>query len=155
MIIIITIILVIAYSLYENYQILEKTCTKLFYENKTLRSRLSDLYDYKRDITKTFKILDNELSMISEHIQPIQQIRVKEPLNYVLDKTIMKDLIEEPQNNTLEPRNNTIEELQNNTIKEPRNNTLKTSTQHHKEPEIEELKTFNVQEQIYSEYKLT
>ncbi len=38
-------------------------------ENKKLKLRLKYLENYKNDVSKTFKILDNELGLINEHIK--------------------------------------------------------------------------------------
>jgi hypothetical protein len=43
--------------------------TKLKDENKKLKLRLKYLENYKNDVSKTFKILDNELGLINEHIK--------------------------------------------------------------------------------------
>lgn len=50
------------------YYKLHKEHIKTLGENSKLRSRVKDLQSYKDDISKTFKILDNELVMINEHI---------------------------------------------------------------------------------------
>ena len=38
-------------------------------ENKKLKMKLKYLENYKQDVSKTFKILDNELGLINEHIK--------------------------------------------------------------------------------------
>lgn len=38
-------------------------------ENARIKSRIKDLQSYKDDVSKTFKILDNELLMINDHIK--------------------------------------------------------------------------------------
>jgi hypothetical protein len=50
------------YTLYQRSQ-------QLFNENQILRSRVKDLYSYKNDVSKTFKILDNELMLINDHLK--------------------------------------------------------------------------------------
>ena len=42
---------------------------KLKQENKKLKLKLKYLENYKNDVSKTFKILDNELGLINEHIK--------------------------------------------------------------------------------------
>ncbi len=42
---------------------------KLKNENKKLKKRIKYLEEYKNDISKTFKILDNELELINRHIK--------------------------------------------------------------------------------------
>ena len=48
-------------KLYKKY---ENTCM----ENEKIKSRVNDLQSYKNDVSKTFKILDNELVLINEHL---------------------------------------------------------------------------------------
>ena len=48
-------------KLYKKY---EHTCM----ENEKIKSRVNDLQSYKDDVSKTFKILDNELVLINEHL---------------------------------------------------------------------------------------
>lgn len=43
--------------------------SKLKQENKKLKMRIKYLENYKNDVSKTFKILDNELGLINEHIK--------------------------------------------------------------------------------------
>lgn len=43
--------------------------TKLKQENKKLKMRMKYLENYKKDVSKTFKILDNELVLINEHLK--------------------------------------------------------------------------------------
>lgn len=50
------------YTLYQRSQ-------QLFNENQILRTRVKDLHSYKNDVSKTFKILDNELMLINDHIK--------------------------------------------------------------------------------------
>ena len=52
---------------------------KLKQENKKLRVKLKYLENYKNDISKTFKILDNELGMINEHLQHNRMIPPNTP----------------------------------------------------------------------------
>jgi hypothetical protein len=42
-------------------------------ENQKMKSRIKDLQSYKDDVSKTFKILDNELLMINEHLKNQEQ----------------------------------------------------------------------------------
>lgn len=43
--------------------------SRLKQENKKLRMRVKYLENYKNDVSKTFKILDNELGLINDHIK--------------------------------------------------------------------------------------
>lgn len=62
--------------------------TKLKQENKKLRMRIKYLDNYKNDVSKTFKILDNELGLINEHIKqrgsvpPHTSEQVSEPTTF-------------------------------------------------------------------------
>lgn len=51
------------------YYMLYRRCIELKTENAKLKERIVDLQEYKNDVSKTFKILDNELIMINEHIK--------------------------------------------------------------------------------------
>ena len=92
----IIVLLIVIYYLIKKYNFLKNLYIKLFYEKKTLEIKVEELQDYKRDISKTFNILDNELNMINKHIkEPVT--KVKTPINYVLNKNILKDLIDEDE----------------------------------------------------------
>jgi predicted nuclease with TOPRIM domain len=52
-------------------------------ENGRLKEKLSDLEVYKDDVSKTFKILDNELSLINNHIKTRAPPIVETPTNRV------------------------------------------------------------------------
>jgi hypothetical protein len=45
----------------------------MYNENQKLKLKVKELQAYKDDVSKTFKILDNELIMINDHIQRRQQ----------------------------------------------------------------------------------
>lgn len=51
------------------YYKLYKKMSEVKCENVHLKERISDLELYKQDVSKTFKILDNELLGINEHIK--------------------------------------------------------------------------------------
>jgi hypothetical protein len=51
------------------YSRLHKSYDELHMENKKMKSRLKDLQSYKNDVSKTFKILDNELVLINDHLK--------------------------------------------------------------------------------------
>lgn len=53
--------------------------TKLKQENKKLKMRIKYLDNYKNDVSKTFKILDNELGLINEHIKQRGNVQNNEP----------------------------------------------------------------------------
>jgi hypothetical protein len=57
------------------YSRLHKNFGTLHVENQKMRTRIKDLQSYKNDVSKTFKILDNELIMINDHLK-----RRNEPL---------------------------------------------------------------------------
>lgn len=54
------------------YLKLHQRFTEICNENIRVKSRLKDLQSYKNDVSKTFKILDNELLMINDHIKKQQ-----------------------------------------------------------------------------------
>jgi len=79
---------IIAWGLYVNFKDSEREYFKLYKEfidvkneNAKLVDRLSYLQDYKDDVTKTFKILDNELVMINDQIKK-QNNRIENPTQY-------------------------------------------------------------------------
>ena len=47
--------------------------TKITMENANYRVRIKDLQKYKNDVSKTFKILDNELVQINNHVEKNNQ----------------------------------------------------------------------------------
>lgn len=53
--------------------------TKLKQENKKLKMRIKYLDNYRNDVSKTFKILDNELGLINEHIKQRGNVQNTEP----------------------------------------------------------------------------
>lgn len=55
--------------------------TKLKQENKKLKMRIKYLENYKNDVSKTFKILDNELGLINEHIKQRGTVPLNEPVS--------------------------------------------------------------------------
>jgi cell division protein FtsB len=62
---------------------LHKKMSEVKCENVHLKERISDLELYKQDVSKTFKILDNELLGINEHIKnrSIQQQTIPVQIN--------------------------------------------------------------------------
>lgn len=53
----------------KEYNKLYKRFEQVYIENQKVKSRIKDLQSYKNDISKTFKILDNELVMINDHLK--------------------------------------------------------------------------------------
>ena len=51
------------------YYILHRQFLESCKENKKMKVKIADLQLYKDDVSKTFKILDNELLMINDHIK--------------------------------------------------------------------------------------
>ena len=73
---IIIILLTIVWYLYTKYKEYEKKnyqlqshFDKLTMENSNYRTRIKDLQKYKNDVSKTFKILDTELTNINNHVE--------------------------------------------------------------------------------------
>jgi len=57
----------------KEYNKLHKRFEQVCMENQKAKARLKDLQSYKNDVSKTFKILDNELVLINEHLQKNDQ----------------------------------------------------------------------------------
>lgn len=76
-------------------------------ENKKLKMKLKYLENYKQDVSKTFKILDNELGLINEHIKNKQEnVNPQESTTQFqtsLTPTVLNSLIRDSQ----EPLNET------------------------------------------------
>jgi hypothetical protein len=53
----------------KQYSTLHGEYMNLCNENQKLKTRLKDLQSYKNDVSKTFKILDNELLLINDRLQ--------------------------------------------------------------------------------------
>ena len=53
----------------KEYTRLHKNFDEIYIENQKNKSRIKDLQSYKDDVSKTMKILDNELILINNHIQ--------------------------------------------------------------------------------------
>ena len=57
------------------YTKLHKRFEQSYTENQKMKSRIKDLQTYKNDVSKTFKILDNELLLINDHLKRQSNIR--------------------------------------------------------------------------------
>jgi hypothetical protein len=53
----------------KEYNKLYKRFEHVYIENQKVKSRIKDLQSYKNDVSKTFKILDNELVLINDHLK--------------------------------------------------------------------------------------
>lgn len=53
----------------KEYTRLHKKFDEMYIENQKMKSRIKDLQSYKDDVSKTMKILDNELVLINNHLQ--------------------------------------------------------------------------------------
>ncbi len=80
---------IVSWYYFNKFQDSEKEYTKLYkrfeqvyIENQKVKSRIKDLKSYKNDVSKTFKILDNELVMINDHLkkQNVTPERQRPPL---------------------------------------------------------------------------
>jgi hypothetical protein len=60
----------------KEYIKLHGSVREMYNENQKLKSKVKELQAYKDDVSKTFKVLDNELVMINDHIQRRQQPQV-------------------------------------------------------------------------------
>lgn len=70
----------IAFYYFNKFQESEREYIKLhsslkdmYNENQNMKLKVKELQAYKNDVSKTFKILDNELVMINDHLQRRQQ----------------------------------------------------------------------------------
>ena len=75
------------------YLRLHKNYDELHIENRKMKSRIKDLQSYKNDVSKTFKILDNELVLINNHLkrnsqQNIQESQTNFPMNSSMTSSI-------------------------------------------------------------------
>ena len=62
------------YTEYEKeYNKLNRKYERIAIENENYRHRIKDLQKYKNDVSKTFKILDNELVQINNHVEKSNQ----------------------------------------------------------------------------------
>ena len=53
----------------KEYGKLYKRFEQIYIENQKVKNRIKDLQSYKNDVSKTFKILDNELVLINDHLK--------------------------------------------------------------------------------------
>jgi predicted nuclease with TOPRIM domain len=60
-------------DLERDFSDLNNNLTKMSMENTNYRVRIKDLQKYKNDVSKTFKILDNELVHINNHVEKNNQ----------------------------------------------------------------------------------
>jgi hypothetical protein len=67
---ILVILCAVCWILYNSNQILQKTIFNLEVENSKLELKVNYLQSYKDDVSKTFKILDNELVSIKQTLLP-------------------------------------------------------------------------------------
>jgi hypothetical protein len=64
------------------YYRLHKRNIDLHSENRRLKMRVKDLHSYKNDVSRTFKILDNELLMINDHLKNNQRDQAQNEISY-------------------------------------------------------------------------
>jgi predicted nuclease with TOPRIM domain len=76
----------IAFYYFNKFQESEREYIKLhsslkdmYNENQNMKLKVKELQAYKDDVSKTFKILDNELVMINNHLQRRQQPSLQQP----------------------------------------------------------------------------
>jgi len=66
------------YSKYKEYEhntlMLNHNINRMSIENVNYKARIKDLQKYKNDVSKTFKILDNELVHINNHVEKNNQM---------------------------------------------------------------------------------
>lgn len=62
----------------KEYNKLYKRFEHVYMENQKVKSRIKDLQSYKNDVSKTFKILDNELVLINDHLKKQNEAPINE-----------------------------------------------------------------------------
>lgn len=72
----------------KEYIKLHGSVREIYNENQKLKLKVKELQAYKDDVSKTFKILDNELVMINDHIQRRQQ-----PQQHTLSSSLSSSLL--------------------------------------------------------------
>jgi hypothetical protein len=123
--------------------------SKLKQENKKLKLRVKYLENYKNDVSKTFKILDNELVLINEHIKNrasnIPESPVEESNNFQtsLTPSILNSLIRN-STESLEPDNNLFNNIFNRFLTGDMNFVDQLSTQPPDNPNINSNNNVNV-----------
>lgn len=80
-------------------------------ENHKLKSRLKDLQTYRNDVSKTFRILDNELVLINDHIQKQNQNSPQNDRVSILTSDMLSSLFENI-NQDQEQNQTCIEEIE-------------------------------------------
>ena len=98
------------------YYVLHRRFDEVCNENGKLKSRVKDLQAYKNDVSKTFKILDNELVMINEHIKknnPRTDANRAQPANRIsiLSPNLLNSLMNAEQ--VVTPQNDSQEHVRN------------------------------------------
>lgn len=76
----------------KEYIKLHGSVREMYNENQKLKLKIKELQAYKDDVSKTFKILDNELVMINDHIQRRQQPQQQSSLSASLGSSLMNPL---------------------------------------------------------------
>jgi hypothetical protein len=74
------------------YSRLHKSYDELHIENKKMKSRVKDLQSYKNDVSKTFKILDNELVLINDHLKRNSQQNIQAQTNFPMNSSITSSI---------------------------------------------------------------
>lgn len=108
----------------KEFLILNKKYDKAIIENDNYKLRIKDLQKYKNDVSKTFKILDNELTHINNHVEKQTQMnRQNMETNNVnlLTADMLNNLINNMNQESLFP---SISHINLNTVRRPTTNTV-------------------------------
>lgn len=127
------------YTKYKEYErefyILNKKHDKAIVENDNYKLRIKDLQKYKNDVSKTFKILDNELNHINNHVERQNQLQLQRQNNdsnfnnvNLLTTDILTNLINNMNQEYSTPQNTQLEETINETIEENNSTELGSDT---------------------------
>ena len=90
------------------YYLLHKQLMMTHTENHKLKSRLKDLQMYKNDVSRTFRILDNELVLINDHLQKKNE-RSEENRVSILTSDMLSSMFENMNQDA--PNETVIEEI--------------------------------------------
>lgn len=150
----------------KEYFKLHKKCSFLQNENCKLKNRLKDLQTYKNDVSKTFKILDNELLMINDQLQKQNNSLIPDSTQSfnatqenddsnrisILSPDILQSLflnMNQERINSEHTYDNLLNESINNIINQDIQNTINTNLDNHLQNiPIETNETTNVETNI-------
>ena len=106
----------------KEFTMLNKHIDKLYSDNSNYKIRIKDLQKYKNDVSKTFKILDNELVNINNHVEKHNQMnrhidRDRDEQINLLTPQLLTNLIENMNQDFLSFNTNSNDD--DDTLEEP------------------------------------